>query len=72
MHDIFGAPCRNAIGAGSELKSFDIDNSHGEKALDRVLKDIVAESQAMPGVKVGWARLLRAIYHLFHEMVNVL
>lgn len=29
---------RNAIGAGSELKAFDIDNAHGEKALLRVLQ----------------------------------
>jgi hypothetical protein len=46
---------RNAIGAGSELKGFDIDNAHGEKALLRVLQDICGEngSKPMPGVKVG-------------------
>ncbi|KAL4451948.1 hypothetical protein ABPG75_007610 [Micractinium tetrahymenae] len=45
---------RNAIGAGSELKEFDIDNAHGEKALQRVLQDICGEngSKPMPGVKV--------------------
>jgi hypothetical protein len=46
---------RNAIGAGSELKGFDIDNAHGEKALVRVLMDICGAngSKPMPGVKVG-------------------
>jgi hypothetical protein len=45
---------RNAIGAGSELKSFDIDNHYGEKALERTLKDICGDhgSKPMPGVKV--------------------
>ncbi|EFN55772.1 hypothetical protein CHLNCDRAFT_51983 [Chlorella variabilis] len=45
---------RNAIGAGSELKGFDIDNAHGEKALLRVLQDVCGEhgSKPMPGVKV--------------------
>ncbi|PSC70731.1 strawberry notch [Micractinium conductrix] len=45
---------RNAIGAGSELKGFDIDNWVGEKALERVLRDICGDhgSQPMPGVKV--------------------
>jgi hypothetical protein len=45
---------RNAIGAGSELKGFDIDNAHGEKALVRVLMDVCGAngSKPMPGVKV--------------------
>ncbi|GAB4819275.1 hypothetical protein N2152v2_006321 [Parachlorella kessleri] len=43
---------RNAIGAGTELKAFDIDNSHGEKALQRVIDDICGCSAAMPGVKI--------------------
>ena len=49
------ARCRNAIGAGTELKAFDIDNAHGEKALQRVIEDICGCSAAMPGVKVRLA-----------------
>lgn len=45
---------RKAIGAGSELKEFDVDNAHGEKALLRVLNDVTGEqgSKPMPGVQV--------------------
>ena len=43
---------RNAVGAGSELKSFDIDNFQGEKALERVLTDVVGITLTMPNVTV--------------------
>lgn len=41
---------RNAIGAGMELKEFDIDNLPGDRAVLRVLSDIAQESKPMVGV----------------------
>lgn len=44
---------RNAIGAGSELKEFDIDNAHGERAVLRVLQ-ARAPMRGGPS-RAGWA-----------------
>lgn len=38
---------------GSKLKAFDIDNKAGGQALERVLRDILGDTQHMPGVEVG-------------------
>ena len=45
-------PACRALGAGEDLKVFDVDNRWGRLALERVLKDITGESDSMPGVKV--------------------
>lgn len=43
--------CR-ALGAGHDLRNFDIDNAYGSAALKRVLEDICGETLPMEGVKV--------------------
>ena len=42
--------CR-ALGAGHDLRNFDIDNNYGREALQRVLEDICGESLPLEGVK---------------------
>jgi len=42
---------RKAMGAGGELKAFDIDNKYGHRALNRMYSDILGMSEPMPGVK---------------------
>ena len=44
--------CR-ALGAGEDLKTFDVDNKWGRKALERILTDIIGDTDPMPDVKVG-------------------
>ncbi|KAK9864646.1 hypothetical protein WJX84_000197 [Apatococcus fuscideae] len=43
---------RRALGAGADLKEFDIDNKYGLLAVQRCLKDINGETAVMEGVKV--------------------
>lgn len=43
--------CR-ALGAGEDLKTFDVDNKWGRKALERVLTDTIGDTDPMPDVKV--------------------
>jgi hypothetical protein len=43
---------RRALGAGQDLKSFDIDNKYGQEALKRILGDCCGESRPMQGVQV--------------------
>ena len=43
--------CR-ALGAGEDLKGFDVDNKWGRSALERIYSDILGESDNMPGVQV--------------------
>ena len=44
--------CR-ALGAGEDLKGFDVDNRWGKSALDRIYSDILGQSDATPGVQVS-------------------
>lgn len=41
-----------ALGAGEDLKGFDVDNKWGKKALDRIYSDILGSTDQMPGVQV--------------------
>jgi hypothetical protein len=43
---------RNAVGAGAELKAFDVDTEPGKMALQRTLKVITSEVEPMPGTKI--------------------
>ena len=45
------AMCR-ALGAGADLKEFDIDNKYGLAAIKHCLQDITRETSVMPGVQV--------------------
>lgn len=47
------AACR-ALGAGEDLKGFDVDNKWGKGALDRIYSDVLGTSDQMPGVQVSW------------------
>ena len=51
---VWGVNCR-ALGAGEDLKSFDVDTKWGEQALDRLYGDVLGISDPMPGVQVQWA-----------------
>ncbi|KAL3138929.1 hypothetical protein ABBQ32_14197 [Trebouxia sp. C0010 RCD-2024] len=42
---------RRALGAGEDLKGFDVDNKWGKKALDRIYTDILGSTDQMPGVQ---------------------
>ena len=42
-----------ALGAGEDLKGFDVDNKWGKKALDRIYSDILGSTDQMPGVQVA-------------------
>lgn len=44
--------CVRALGAGEDLKTFDVDNKWGRRALERILNDIIGQSDAMPGIQV--------------------
>ena len=44
--------CR-ALGAGADLKEFDIDNKYGLAAIKHCLQDITGETSVMPGVQVS-------------------
>ena len=48
---VWGVNCR-ALGAGEDLKSFDIDTKWGKQALDRLYGDVLGVSDPMPGVQV--------------------
>lgn len=50
--------CFRALGAGEDLKTFDVDNKWGRKALERILMDTIGQSDAMPAVKVSSRSLL--------------
>ena len=57
LHTAFPAthawwPCR-ALGAGADLKEFDIDNKYGLAAIKHCLQDITGETSVMPGVQVS-------------------
>ena len=43
---------RRALGAGSELKSFDVDNEYGKSALTKVYDDIMYNGRPMANVDV--------------------
>ncbi|KAK9862957.1 hypothetical protein WJX84_010635 [Apatococcus fuscideae] len=43
---------RRALGAGADLKEFDIDNKYGIAAVKHCLQDIIGETSVMPGVQV--------------------
>lgn len=43
---------RNAVGAGAELKAFDVDTEAGSEALNAVMRCFTAESSPLPGVKI--------------------
>ena len=43
--------CR-ALGAGQDLKEFDVDNAYGMAALKRILEDCVGNTLHMEAVKV--------------------
>ena len=42
-----------ALGAGEDLKSFDVDTKWGKQALDRLYADVLGHSDPMPGVHVS-------------------
>lgn len=42
-----------ALGAGQDLKSFDVDNKYGADALKRILNDCTGESNTLHGVQVS-------------------
>ena len=44
--------CDRALGAGEDLKTFDVDNKWGRRALERILNDVIGQSDAMPGIQV--------------------
>ena len=44
-----------ALGAGEDLKGFDVDNKWGKSALERMFSDILGDSDQMPGVQVSSA-----------------
>ncbi len=48
---VWGVNCR-ALGAGEDLKSFDVDTKWGKQALDRLYGDVLGISDPMPGVQV--------------------
>jgi hypothetical protein len=43
---------RLGVGAGSELRSFDVDNAVGDSALSRLLSDLLGATRPMAGVAV--------------------
>jgi hypothetical protein len=43
---------RNAVGAGAELKAFDVDTPAGHAALQRMLRVIASEQIVMPGMTI--------------------
>jgi len=43
---------RNAVGAGAELKAFDVDTPAGHAALQRMLRVITSEQMIMPGMTI--------------------
>ena len=42
-----------ALGAGEDLKSFDVDTKWGKQALDRLYSDVLGHTDQMPGVHVS-------------------
>ena len=42
---------RSALGAGQDLKGFDVDNPYGHGALGRILEDICNQHTSTQGVK---------------------
>ena len=50
--DTHGALVR-ALGAGVDLKSFDIDNKYGTQAMKRILSDMIGLTNPMPDVVVS-------------------
>ena len=48
---VWDVNCR-ALGAGEDLKSFDVDTKWGKQALDRLYGDVLGISDPMPGVQV--------------------
>eukprot|EP00976_Prorocentrum_cordatum_P060804 1176049-Prorocentrum_minimum.AAC.1 len=40
------------MGAGLELKAFDVDNKMGSEALTRVYTDVLGSTTPMPGVQM--------------------
>ncbi|KAK3280596.1 hypothetical protein CYMTET_11574 [Cymbomonas tetramitiformis] len=59
---------RRAMGAGVDLKAFDIDNKYGQRALNRMYSDIVNGSEPMPGVTLPI--LLRGPHGGFYQMAR--
>ena len=51
----FNVTCimHRALGAGEDLKSFDVDTKWGKQALDRLYSDVLGHSDPMPGVQVS-------------------
>ncbi len=54
LSQVWDVICR-ALGAGEDLKSFDVDTKWGKQALDRLYGDVLGISDPMPGVQVQCA-----------------
>ena len=64
--------CR-ALGAGQDLKEFDVDNAYGLAALKRILEDCVGNTLHMEAVKViEDLFLLDAVQGRLHALVKIL
>ena len=44
--------CCRALGAGQDLKSFDVDNRYGLEALKRIMDDCTGQTGPIAGVEV--------------------
>jgi hypothetical protein len=55
---------RRALGAGADLKAFDIDNRHGAAAVTRLYGDVGGASQPMEGVRVPGGARIRGHRHV--------
>ena len=51
---------RRALGAGQDLKEFDVDNAYGLTALTRILSDCIGATLHMEAVQVGLSDPKRA------------
>ena len=65
--------CCRALGAGQDLKEFDVDNAYGLAALKRILDDCVGNTLHMEAVKVNQGFLSpQAVHGCLHPLFKEL
>ncbi len=59
VFDILWVTFHRALGAGQDLKEFDVDNKYGAVALTRILEDCTGKVLHMEAVKVERSGIVR-------------